>query len=55
MTSMKKWISHEPMIRIVDPTLIVSGIVKFATFDVQTVKYEEIDTVKRSFTLPIHN
>jgi hypothetical protein len=39
MKSMKEWISHEPLVKIVDPTLMVSEIVKFLTFDLKTVKY----------------
>lgn len=33
MKSMKKWISHEPTIRIVDPTLIVSRVAKLISFN----------------------
>jgi protein arginine N-methyltransferase 1 len=33
MASMKKWISHEPVIRAVDPALIVSKVTKLLTFN----------------------
>ena len=49
MTSMKKWISHEPLIRVVDPSLIVSKVAKLFTFDLQTVSYEEIIKIDRVF------
>jgi protein arginine N-methyltransferase 1 len=39
MGSMKKWISHEPIIRIVDPSLIVSNAAKLVTFDLNTASY----------------
>jgi hypothetical protein len=42
MVSMKKWISHEPIIRVVDPALIVSKVTKLLTFDLHTVSYEAI-------------
>lgn len=40
MSSMKNWISHEPMVRLVDPSLIVSETAKFIDFDTKTVSYE---------------
>ena len=40
MKSMKKWISQEPVVRVVDPTLIVSDVTKFVEFDLQTSTYE---------------
>lgn len=49
MTSMKKWISQEPLIRIVDPSLIVSKVSKLFTFNLQTVTYEEIIKIDRVF------
>ena len=49
MTSMKKWISHEPLIRVVDPSLIVSKVAKLFAFDLQTVSYEEIIKIDRVF------
>jgi len=53
MTSMKKWISHEPMIRIVDPTLIVSKVAKIMTLDLQTVSYQEIVKIDKVLELEI--
>ena len=40
MTSMKRWISHEPIIRVMDPSLVVSKVVKVLTFDLHKVSYE---------------
>jgi hypothetical protein len=40
MSSMKKWISQEPVIRRVDPALIVSEITKFIQFNIYKVSYE---------------
>jgi type I protein arginine methyltransferase len=40
MKSMKKWISHEPLIRVVDPALIVSKVAKVLTFNLEEVAYE---------------
>lgn len=51
MASMKKWISHEPLIRVIDPSLIVSKVAKLLTFDLQTIKYEEIVKIDRVFEL----
>lgn len=53
MTSMKKWISHEPIIRVVDPTLIVSKVSKIFTFNLQTVSYEEAVKIDRVFELEV--
>ena len=39
MTSMKKWISQEPVVRVVDPTLIVSDITKFIEFNLDSTTY----------------
>lgn len=47
MKSMQKWISHEPIVKIVDPSLIVSEIKKFIEFDLMTVQYEEIDEIQK--------
>lgn len=49
MESMRKWISHEPMIRIVDPALIVSSVTKLLTFDLYTASYDSIIKVDRAF------
>ena len=38
--SMKGWISQEPVIRVVDPTLIVSDVTKFMNFNLETVTYD---------------
>ena len=51
MASMKKWISHEPIIRVVDPELIVTKVAKIMTFDLQSVSYEEIIKIDRIFEL----
>lgn len=40
MKSMQKWISHEPIVKIVDPSLIVSQIHKFIEFDLLKVTYQ---------------
>ncbi len=40
MTCMKKSISQEPMIKIIDPSLLVSEIHKFLEFDLYTVTYQ---------------
>jgi hypothetical protein len=50
---MKKWISHEPIIRVVDPTLIVSKVSKIFTFNLQTVSYEEAVKIDRVFELEV--
>ncbi len=42
MTSMQKRISEEPMIKIVDPSLIVSEIFKFLEFDLNSIPYEQV-------------
>ena len=51
MTAMKQWISHEPLIRMVDPSLIVSKVAKVITFDLKTVTYEQALQVNRSFEI----
>ena len=43
MTCMKKSISLEPIIKIVDPSLLVSEINKFLEFDLYTVSYKEVE------------
>ena len=53
MTSMKQWISHEPMIRVVDPNLIVTKVAKILTFDLQEISYEEIIKIDRIFELQL--
>ena len=53
MTSMKKWISHEPMIRVVDQSLICSNVAKMLTFDLESVSYEEIIKIDRIFELEL--
>lgn len=40
MASMKQWISHEPIIRVVDPAMIVSKATKFITFDLEKISYD---------------
>ena len=47
MVSMKKWISHEPIIRVVDPNLIVSKVTRLLTFDIEKVTYEEIIKINK--------
>lgn len=49
MGSMKKWISHEPIIRMVDPSLIVSNTAKLVTFNLNTASYESIIKIDRVF------
>lgn len=49
MFSMKKWISHEPIVRTVDPSLIVSAVTKILTFDLRNVPYEGIIKIDRVF------
>lgn len=49
MGSMKKWISHEPIIRMIDPSLIVSNAAKLLTFDLKTASYESIIKVDKVF------
>ena len=51
MTAMKQWISHEPLIRIVDPSLIVSKVAKGITFDLKTVSYEQVMQTNCKFEL----
>lgn len=51
MTTMKKWISHEPIIRIVDPTLIVSKVAKVITFDLSKDKYQDIIAIDRAIEI----
>jgi hypothetical protein len=47
MKSMKKWIYHEPLIRTVDPSLIVSKPAKIITFKLEEVTIEEIKKIDR--------
>lgn len=54
MSSMKKWISQEPVTRVVDPTLIVSEINKFAHFNLHEVTYEEIDNFSKNIGIKIN-
>ena len=54
MTSMKGWISQEPVVRVVDPTLVVSDVTKFIDFDLHTVTYEEIDNIRKNFSIFAH-
>lgn len=51
MTSMKDWIASEPVVRIVDPTLIVSDVTKFLQFDLERVSYEAIDDIQSTFKI----
>ena len=51
MCSMKNWISHQPMVRFVDPSLIVSEATKFLDFDIRTVSYEEIDNIRAKINI----
>jgi hypothetical protein len=53
MKSMKQWISHEPVIRVVDPTLVVTRVAKMLTFDLQTISYEDIIKIDRIFELEL--
>lgn len=48
MASMKQWISHEPIIRVVDPAMIVSKATKFITFDLEKISYDEIIKLEKS-------
>jgi hypothetical protein len=52
---MKQWISHEPIIRVVDQSLIVSNVAKMLTFNLQKVSYEEIIKIDRIFELELLN
>ena len=54
MKSMKKWISQEPVVRVVDPTLIISDITKFVEFNLDTTTYEEMDNVRKAFSIYTH-
>lgn len=49
MKSMKKWIAHEPLIRAVDPALIVSKVAKIMTFNIEEIKLEEIKVIEKRF------
>lgn len=51
MTSMKDWIASEPVVRVVDPTLIVSDVTKFLQFDLERVSYEAIDDIESTFRI----
>lgn len=53
MKSMKKWISHEPIIRVVDPTLIVSRVTKILTFNLQTISFNEIINIDRILEMEV--
>lgn len=53
MKSMKKWISHEPIIRMIDPSLVVSSIAKIISFNLQTVTYDEVIAFQKTFSLEI--
>lgn len=54
MSSMKSWISQEPVVRVVDPTLLVSEVTRFIQFNLYDVTYEEIDKFTRTFTVKVH-
>ena len=49
MISMKKWISHEPIVRTVDPALIVSSVTKILNFDLHNSTYQGIIKIDRVF------
>lgn len=51
MLTMKNWISHEPIVRLVDPLLIVSEAVKFIDIDLMNASYEEIDSINKKFVV----
>lgn len=40
MKEMKKWVSQEPIVRIVDPTLVISEVGQIFEFDLYKVSYE---------------
>lgn len=47
MTSIKKWIYHQPIVRCVDSNLLVSKIAKVVTFNLETVTYQHIVKLDR--------
>lgn len=49
MKSMKKWISHEPLIRVVDPALIVSKVSSVMSFDLKNTQIEHVKQIDDSF------
>ena len=49
MKSMKPWISNEPIIKVVDPSMVVSKIAKILNFNLEKVKYEEMIKIDRVF------
>ena len=53
MESMRKWISHEPVIRVVDPSLIVSKVTKLFTFDLESVSYDEVIKVDKTIQIDL--
>lgn len=42
------------MVRVVDPTLIVSDVTKFLEFNIETVTYDEMDNIRKSFNIYTH-
>lgn len=53
MTSIKKWISQEPIIRVIDPTLIVSKVARILNFNLHKVTYQEIIKIDRVFEIDL--
>jgi hypothetical protein len=43
MKEMKKWVFQEPIVRVVDPTLVVSETIQIFEFNFYEISYEEID------------
>lgn len=53
MKSMKKWIANEPLIRAVDPALIVSKVANIMAFNLDEIKIEEIKSIEKTFEVEL--
>ena len=54
MSSMKNWICNEPIIRVMDPSLLVSDISKFLTLNLEETDYSQIESFHSKFNLKLN-
>ena len=40
MANMKQWVTHEPIIKGVDPAIVVSSVATIKSFDLYEVSYQ---------------
>lgn len=53
MKTIKKWVYHQPLIRTVDPAMIVSKATKAFTFDLSKVTYQEVVNIDKIFEIQL--